>query len=150
MIRLVLGAIGGADYQDKNKVDLFGSGQFSSEHVDTIKPYICIFMEAWLTSVKAQLLLHKNGFHYSTTLWQSLGLVIHKLFLEKKTLEEFAKAGAILGRLDYSKSAKHWEKCDALELDVSGQSYKNVSGGGRAFRIALTNYLLECLSEQEK
>ncbi|MCS0072386.1 MULTISPECIES: hypothetical protein [Vibrio] len=150
MIRLVLGAIGGADYQDKNKVDLFGSGPFSAEHIDTIKPYICIFMEAWLNSVKAQLLSHKNGFHYSTTLWQSLGLVIHKLFLEKKTLEEFAKAGAVLGRLDYSKTAKHWGRCDALELDVSGQNYKNVTGGGRAFRIALTNYLLEYLSEREK
>ncbi|WP_235868255.1 hypothetical protein [Vibrio paracholerae] len=150
MIRLVLGAIGGADYQDKNKVDLFGSGPFSAEHIDKIKPYICIFMEAWLDSVKVQLLSNKNGFHYSTTLWQSLGLVIHNLYLEKKNLEEFAKAGAVLGRLDYSKSAKHWGRCGALELDVLGQSYKNVTGGGRALRIALTNYLLGYLSEQEK
>lgn len=150
MIRLVLGAIGGADYQDKNKVDLFGSGPFSVEHIDTIKPYICIFMEAWLNSVKEQLFSYRNGFHYSTTLWQSLGLVIHKLFLEKKTLEEFAKSGDVLGRLDYSKSAKHWGRCDGLGLDVSGQNYKNITGGGRAFRIALTNYLLEYLSGQEK
>ncbi|TOP89804.1 hypothetical protein CGH06_22440 [Vibrio parahaemolyticus] len=150
MIRLVLGAIGGADYQDKNKVDVFGSGPFSAKHTNVIKPYICIFMEAWLKSVKGQLFSHKSGFHYSTTLWQSLGLVIHKLFLNEEPINEFAKAGAFLGQLDYSKSAKHWGDCDALELDASGKLYKNATGGGRAIRIAMAHYLFNVYQSGKK
>lgn len=50
--------------------------------------------------------------------------MIHKLFLNEEPINEFAKAGAFLGQLDYSKSAKHWGDCDALELDASGKLYK--------------------------
>ncbi|TNZ36414.1 hypothetical protein CGK50_23135, partial [Vibrio parahaemolyticus] len=65
-------------------------------------------------------------------------------------INEFAKAGAFLGQLDYSKSAKHWGDCDALELDASGKLYKNATGGGRAIRIAMAHYLFNVYQNGKK
>ncbi|WP_017010252.1 hypothetical protein [Enterovibrio norvegicus] len=144
MIRLVLGVLGGAAIQDKNKIESFGSstGALSLENADSARLRICEFLSAWLKGIEPQLAAGSKGFCHSSQLWQALGLVMHHLIVkENASLKQCQKAGQILGSLDYSKSASHWEQCDVMELDATGKNYKNASGGGRAFRIGLASYL---------
>lgn len=148
MIRLVLGALGGAEVQDKNKVEKFGGnvGPLSCEAILLYKPHICMFLSAWLDGVENELYVCPKGLYKSTQLWQALGLVLHDLInIEKATPLQCENAGSALGKINYSKSAAHWENCDVMEIDKTGKAYKNASGGGRAFRVGLARYLLSKL-----
>lgn len=145
MIRLVLGALGGAGIQDKNKTHSFGgkTGPLSANAAANSKSKICAFLKSWLAAVQPQMTKSSKGFSHSTQLWQALGLVMHNLIVkEEASLKDCSEAGRRLGKLDYSKSATHWGNCDAMEIDASGVNYKNATGGGRAFRIGLANYLI--------
>ncbi|MGR6861520.1 hypothetical protein ACU5EH_15095 [Aliivibrio salmonicida] len=151
MIRMVLGALGGAEAQDKNKISEFGLNvnSFKEDSSILLQPLIINFMKAWLEGIKKQL-IDRDGYHYSPQIWQSLGLVIHNLVKTKMDEANIKQAGKILGRLDYSKKALHWKNCNAMELDASGSYYKNATGGGRAFRVGISKYFLEVIKTCSK
>lgn len=148
LIKLVLGAIAGPSAQDKNKVDDFNlnKGAFTHQAISTTKQYIILFLRTWLEGISKQLSNDRDGFHYSPSLWLSLGLLIKKI-TDNTTIDEtersILQAAQALATLDYSKSAKHWSQCKVLTLDMSGKNYKNASGGGRSFRVGLAEYLFD-------
>lgn len=152
LIKLVLGAIAGASAQDKNKVDDFNGrkGAFSEEAISIAKQYIILFLKVWLDGISKQLGSDRDGFHYSPSLWLSLGLLIKEIIATSpinKTEESIRRAAQVLAKLDYSKSAIHWSQCKVMVLDLTGKKYKNATGGGRTFRVGLSNYFLNIICE---
>ncbi|WP_133153221.1 hypothetical protein [Vibrio breoganii] len=145
LIKLVLGAIGGASPQDKNKIEDFNShkGKFSIHSIERTRPHIIEFFKIWLPGVQEQLKNDRDGFHYSPSLWLALGLIINKISIENPsaTKQEITLVADSISQLDYSKSAPHWANCSVMELDAKGSEYKNSSGGGRSFRVGLAHYL---------
>lgn len=147
LIKLVLGAIAGANAQDKNKVDDFNGrkGVFTEEAISITKQYIILFLRVWLGGISKQLSSDRDGFHYSPSLWLSLGLLIKEVAEKSpnnKTEKSILRAAQALSKLDYSKTALHWGECKVMTMDLSGKKYKNATGGGRSFRVGLANYLL--------
>ncbi|USD32102.1 MULTISPECIES: hypothetical protein [Vibrio] len=147
LIKLVLGSIAGANAQDKNKVDDFNGrkGVFSEETISTTKQYIILFLKVWLDGISKQIGSDRDGFHYSPSLWLSLGLLIKKIIDTSpinETQASIHRSAQMLAQLGYSKSAEHWNQCKVMDLDLTGQKYKNATGGGRSFRVGLSNYLL--------
>lgn len=147
LIKLVLGAIAGVNAQDKNKVDDFNGrkGAFSEEAISITKQYIILFFKVWLDGISKQIGSDRDGFHYSSSLWLSLGLVIKEIIdisPISKTEGSIYRSAQTLAQLDYSKSAAHWKQCKVMVLDLTGKKYKNATGGGRSFRVGLSNYLL--------
>lgn len=141
LVKLVLGAIGGASPQDKNRVDDFNTnkGKFSEAAIELARSHIIVFLTVWLDGVKEQFVSDRDGFHYSPSLWLAIGLLINRL--NHSDEDEVAMVAKQLSKLDYSRSAEHWVDCEVMVLDGKGSEYKNASGGGRPFRIGLANYL---------
>ncbi|PMM12474.1 hypothetical protein BCT61_05480 [Vibrio breoganii] len=145
LIKLVLGAIGGATPQNGNKIEDFNThkGAFDKEAIQEAQPHIAAFIDTWLTGIREQLKNDRDGFHYSPSVWLALGLIIHHI-LHSKGVDidsELQKAALKLSQINYSKSASHWANCEVMMLDAKGQEYKNASGGGRPFRAGLAKYL---------
>lgn len=145
MLHMVVATIGGNKLRMSTKVmDQLSDGSLIDlQRLDKIKPAITTFFSAWLLSCQHQLKYNRDGFHYSTQIWQALGLVIHYLISNQYTLEELERVGYLLGQLDYSRDAEHWQHCPAMKLDMRGYQYKNATSGGRTFREGIARYFIE-------
>ncbi|EAS40733.1 hypothetical protein C9J48_11025 [Photobacterium profundum] len=146
MIRLLLGAVGGASIQASTQIaqKLSNNTPIDSELLENVYPCIKGFLTAWLEGVKEKLRQNRDGFYYSTQVWQALGLVIyHLLFVSKSNdINQFATAGRVLGDLDYARNASHWANCKAMTKDINGENYKNATKGGRTFREGVAEYFV--------
>lgn len=148
MLHMVVAAVAGNRLRMSTKVmnQLSDGSLIDQQRLDNIKPAITTFFSAWLLSCQHQLKYNRDGFHYSTQVWQALGLVIHHLINNQYTLEELERAGHLLGLLDYSRDAEHWQHCPAMKLDMRGSQYKNATSGGRTFREGVARYFIELVS----
>lgn len=145
MLHMVVAAVAGNKLRMSTKVmnQLSDGSLIDQPRLDSIKPAIITFFSAWLSSCQHQLKYNRDGFHYSTQIWQALGLVIHYLISNQYTLEELERVGHLLGQLDYSRDAEHWQYCSAMKLDMRGYQYKNSTSGGRTFREGVAKYFIE-------
>ncbi|MGS0825105.1 hypothetical protein ACVBIO_04775 [Shewanella sp. 0m-8] len=145
MLQMVIAAIGGCRLRMSTKtMDQLSDGSLiDTNRLEKIKPPIIAFFSAWLSSCESQLKYNRDGFHYSTQIWQALGLVIHYLIVNQHTLKDLEKCGHLLGELDYSRDATHWQYCSAMKLDLRGRIYKNSTSGGRTFREGIAKYFIE-------
>jgi len=148
MLHMVVAAVAGNKLRISTKVmnQLSDGSLIDQPRLDNIKPAITTFFSAWLLSCQHQLKYNRDGFHYSTQIWQALGLVIHYLVSNQYTLEELERVGHLLGQLDYSRDAEHWRHCPAMKLDMRGYQYKNATSGGRTFREGVARYFIELVS----
>ncbi|GIU10815.1 MULTISPECIES: DNA sulfur modification protein DndB [unclassified Shewanella] len=148
MLHMILAAIGGSRLRMSTKTinQLSDGSTIDRPRLERIKPAIIIFFSAWLESCQKQLKYNRDGFHYSTQIWQALGLVIHDLIDNQYSLDNLKRAGSLLGQLDYSRDAKHWQYCSAMMIDIRGYHYKNATSGGRTFREGIARYFIEVVS----
>lgn len=147
MLQVVLASVCGAKIKmSSESLAKLTDGTFSNEDsLRELKPFLVAFYKSWLDEATTQFLRNRDGFHYSTQIWQALALVVHELLRRECDLEKIAIYGQILGKLDYSKKASHWSNCKAMVLDTSGINYKNATNGGRSFRDAVARYFLELI-----
>lgn len=149
MIRVILGAVGGASVQDKTRIKENGQlpdgTVLDSKYLENIEPYLQQFFITWIDCVKGQLLRDRDGYLYSSQVWQAIGLVMHYLFQHEKTISEFEKAAKKIGQLDYSRSATHWSNCQAMRLDATGRFYINATNGGRRLKVGVANYFIKLI-----
>ncbi|GIC75342.1 hypothetical protein [Moritella sp. F3] len=148
MLHMIVAAVAGNKLRMSTKVmnQLSDGSLIDLPRLDSIKPAITTFFSAWLSSCQHQLKYNRDGFHYSTQIWQALGLVIHYLISNQYTLEELERVGHQLGQLDYSRDAEHWQHCPVMKLDMRGCQYKNATSGGRTFREGIARYFIELVS----
>ncbi len=71
---------------------------------------------------------------------------MHQLVQDDASIENIAQAGLILGKLDYSKKAKHWHNCEVMGLDSNGRLFKNSVNSTREFRNGLASYFLSLVN----
>ncbi|WP_019628848.1 hypothetical protein [Moritella marina] len=149
MLHMVVAAVAGNKLRMSTKVmgELSDGSLIDQTRLDSIKPAIITFFSAWLSSCQHQLKYNRDGFHYSTQIWQALGLVINHLISNQCSLEELERVGHLLGQLNYSRDAEHWQHCPAMKLDIRGYQYKNATSGGRTFREGLARYFIELVSK---
>lgn len=146
MIGLVLAAIGGRSARLTNPIPtkLPDKRLITEELINETKCSIIDFLKQWLSFLEPQFKNNPHGFHYSTQVWQAIGLVIYHLHKTSNT-ESIGRAASILGSLDYDKSASHWSACHALKLDASRKTYVNATGGGRSLRDGVAEYFISLL-----
>ncbi|EJB8415875.1 hypothetical protein MW329_002322 [Vibrio vulnificus] len=144
--RLVLGAIGGKEAQNKCSSSDFGKpeSRLSLDRAEFYRKPIVAFLKEWLLSIDNQI-SNRDSLIYSAQTWQALGLVIHDLVESKVPEHRLTQAAKIIGELSYEKDSKHWDNCDVMELDLSHNYYKSSVKGGREFRLGLSVYMLSIL-----
>ncbi|MCF7482591.1 hypothetical protein L3V31_12720 [Vibrio sp. J1-1] len=153
LFKMIVGAVAGIGTQEYSKMskDLtLATGEnltsaLSKGYVD----FIITFFKEWLESQKNAFIRNRSGYQLSPQVWQALGLTIHQLVSDGASKEQLKVAGKVLGQLDYSKSAKHWNECSVMELDSKGRLYKNAANSTRQFRVGLFEYFLDVLKTAE-
>lgn len=136
LTRFVLGGIGGFSMQSRLKGtrEMPDGALLGDTHVNTIKSDLTLFLETWIYEQGDDFSMNRNGFQLVTTLIQSLGLVFHQVWNNCIDLTPASRTNHIysvaekLGRLDYSRRARHWSECSFLALSEDG-TYKVASGG---------------------
>ncbi len=150
LFKLLVGAVAGAGTQEYSKmpkdITLESGETLTSVLAGGYMSNISTFMRGWLKSLKESFVSNRSGYQLSPQVWQALGLVIHQLVKDGMSLDELENAGLVLGNLDYSKNAKHWQKCQVMELDAQGRIYKNAATSTRLFRQGLQEYFLEVIN----
>lgn len=150
LFKLIVGAVAGASKQEYSKMSkdltLENGRSITSVLADGYIKNISAFISGWLEPLKASFKSNRSGYQLSPQVWQSLGLVIHRLINDGMSIEELTNAGRALGSLDYSKNAKHWKSCPVMELDSQGRIYKNAASSTRLFRIGLQEYFLKVIN----
>ncbi|MGR5120449.1 DNA sulfur modification protein DndB [Vibrio astriarenae] len=146
MAGLVLAAIGGRSARLTTPLPkkLPNKESITEELINETKHSVIDFLKVWLSTLAGQFDKNPDGFHYSSQVWQALGLVIHHLH-EVDASDSVIKSAKVLAHLDYDKSAKHWSNCSALKLDVTGKYYINATGGGRSLRDGIAKYFITLL-----
>lgn len=116
--------------------------QIIDDALDTVIP----LMSGWLSCLESEFKQDSSGFHRSMQIWQALGIVAYHLMHHAYLTEsELFVAGKTLGQLDYSKSASHWENCEAFKKDASDKFWINATGGGRTLRDKVAEYFISVL-----
>ncbi|HFD4043586.1 TPA: hypothetical protein ACGU4V_003731 [Vibrio vulnificus] len=150
LFKLIVGAVAGAGTQEYSKMSkdltLESGRSLTSVLADGYMKSITAFISGWLEPLKASFISNRSGYQLSPQVWQSLGLVIHQLVNDGMSDHELTDAGRVLGSLNYSKNAKHWENCPVMELDAQGRIYKNAASSTRLFRIGLQEYFLSVIN----
>ncbi|EGQ8007517.1 hypothetical protein [Vibrio parahaemolyticus] len=150
LFKLIVGAVAGASKQEYSKMSkdltLENGRSITSVLADGYIKNISAFISGWLEPLKASFKSNRSGYQLSPQVWQSLGLVIHRLINDGMSIEELTNAGRVLGSLDYSKNAKHWKICPVMELDSQGRIYKNAASSTRLFRVGLQEYFLKVIN----
>ncbi|NAW65202.1 hypothetical protein [Photobacterium halotolerans] len=151
LFKLLVGAVAGAGTQEYSKmpkdITLESGESLTSVLAGGYMNNISVFMKGWLKSLKESFVSNRSGYQLSPQVWQALGLVIHQLVKDGMLPDELENAGLLLGKLDYSKNAKHWQKCPVMELDSQGSIYKNAASSTRLFRLGLQTYFLKVISD---
>ncbi|MFA0612627.1 hypothetical protein AB4582_00180 [Vibrio splendidus] len=150
LFKFLVGAIAGAHVQEICKMSddvTTHSGKKVSEclakgHLD----YIKAFLSSWLTPLEQGGKAERAGFRLSAQIWQALALVIYRLSSDGASVQDVSHAGLVLGRLDYSKKATHWNDCEVMALDSNGRLYKNAANSTREFRNGLADYFYSVFS----
>lgn len=146
LFKFIVGSIAGPHIQENSKMSddamlLTGkrvSAVLSNAHVE----YIEVFLSAWLQPFEQNSKSMRSGFRLSAQIWQALALVLHQLIIDGSSIEKIMQTGLVLGQLDYSKKAEHWDDCDVMGLDSNGRLYKNAANSTREFRSGLVSYFL--------
>ncbi len=145
LFKFFVGSVAGSQVQETammSKDVTFASGlRVSAVLEDGYIKYIEAFLKAWLQPLENNKLT-KDGFRLSAQIWQALSLVVYQLVVDGASVEEVTQAGLVLGRLDYSKKAKHWHNCEVMGLDSNGRLFKNTANSTREFRNGLARYFL--------
>ena len=146
MAGLVLAAIGGRSARLTTPLPqkLPNKKIITEELINETKQLIIDFLKVWLSTLGTQFEKDPDGFHYSSQVWQALGLVIHHLH-EVDVADSVSESAKVLAHLDYDKAAKHWSNCSALKLDATGKYYINATGGGRSLRDGIAKYFISLL-----
>lgn len=146
MAGLVLAAIGGRSARLTTPLPqkLPNKKLITEDLINETKQLIIDFLKVWLSTLGAQFEKDPDGFHYSSQVWQALGLVIHHLH-EVDVADSMSESAKVLAHLDYDKAAKHWSNCSALKLDATGKYYINATGGGRSLRDGIAKYFISLL-----
>lgn len=146
MAGLVLAAIGGRSARLTTPLPqkLPNKNIITEELINETKQLIIDFLKVWLSTLGTQFEKDPDGFHYSSQVWQALGLVIHHLH-EVDVADSVSESAKVLAHLDYDKAAKHWSNCSALKLDATGKYYINATGGGRSLRDGIAKYFISLL-----
>ena len=146
LFKLVVGAAAGVGTQEYSKmsknVTLANGTSLASVLSDDYISKVAVFLKSWLEQLKEAFANNRSGYHLSPQVWQALGLTIHRLVSGEATLNDLKAAGETLGSLDYSKDAKHWDRCSVMELDARGRIYKNSATSTRLFRVGLFEYFV--------
>ncbi|MEZ8957809.1 hypothetical protein AB6E94_10355 [Vibrio lentus] len=146
LFRLIVGAVAGVGIQEYSKmskdITLSNGTRLTSVLSNGYVSKVAAFLKAWLEPLKEAFANNRSGYHLSPQVWQALGLTIHRLVSDGATLNDLQAAGKVLGNLDYSKDAKHWDTCSVMELDAKGRIYKNAASSTRLFRVGLCEYFL--------
>jgi len=146
LFRLIVGAVAGVGIQEYSKmskdITLSNGTRLTSVLSNGYVSKVAAFLKAWLEPLKEAFANNRSGYHLSPQVWQALGLTIHRLVSDGATLNDLRAAGKVLGNLDYSKDAKHWDTCSVMELDAKGRIYKNAASSTRLFRVGLCEYFL--------
>ncbi|WP_425628190.1 hypothetical protein [Vibrio neptunius] len=144
LFKMIVGAVAGVGTQEYSQmskdITLSNGKKVSSILSDGYLEYISTFLREWLDAQREAFVNNRSGYQLSPQVWQALGLTIHQLVSEEASDVDLIVAGKILGRLNYSKSAKHWSNCSVMELDSKGRIYKNSASSTRQFRIGLFKY----------
>ena len=146
MAGLVLAAIGGRSARLTTPLPqkLPNKKMITEDLINETKQLIIDFLKVWLSTLGTQFEKNPDGFHYSSQVWQALGLVIHHLH-EVDVADSVSESAKVLAHLDYDKAAKHWSNCSALKLDATGKYYINATGGGRSLRDGIAKYFISLL-----
>lgn len=152
LFKLIVGAVAGIGTQEYSKmskdVTLADGSKISSTLSGNYLSKISAFLKAWLEPLKVEFANNRSGYHLSPQVWQALGLTIHQLLNDGASITKLKSAGKTVGELDYRKSASHWGRCDVMELDSKGRTYKNASSSTRQFRSGLSTYFLQLIDEE--
>lgn len=144
LFKMIVGAVAGVGTQEYSQmskdITLSNGKKLSSILSDGYLDHICTFLRGWLDAQREAFVNSRSGYQLSPQVWQALGLTIHQLVSEEASNVDLKVAGELLGRLNYSKSAKHWSNCSVMELDSKGRIYKNSASSTRQFRIGLFKY----------
>ncbi|MGR5268662.1 hypothetical protein ACPV5R_12995 [Vibrio astriarenae] len=146
MAGLVLAAVGGRSARVTSPLPnkLPNKSMITDDLINKTKDSIIDFLKIWLSTLAEQFGKNPDGFHYSSQVWQALGLVIHHLH-DVDAVDSVSESAQVLGQLDYDKAAKHWSNCSALKLDATGRYYINATGGGRSLRDGIAKYFISLL-----
>ncbi len=147
IVRLIQGALGGAQLQVKNAQarQLPDGREIDSQLIDNHRLKINTFLTTWVDAQGDTFGQERNGYQTNSSLLQAMGLVYYsicKAHANKNDDEliEILKSSALtLSRLDYGRFGKHWENCQVMSMKKLG--YSNNTGGGRTFREGLAAYL---------
>ncbi|AYO03598.1 hypothetical protein [Vibrio parahaemolyticus] len=148
LVQVILASLGGKNIRIEKRLPthLTNKSAITNSLVDQALKALIPLMQGWLSYVAPQLKQGSNGFHRSMQTWQALGVVTYHLTQNTTlTTQQLFDAGQRLGQLDYGKSAKHWENCNAFKKDATGQYWINATGGGRTFRDKMADYFIEVL-----
>ncbi|MGY6437363.1 hypothetical protein [Vibrio parahaemolyticus] len=148
LIQIILASLGGKNIRIDKRLPTHLANQSAITNsliAQTLEALIPL-MRGWLSYVAPKLKQGSNGFHRSMQTWQALGVVTYHLTQNTTlTTQQLFDAGKKLGQLDYGKNATHWENCNALKKDVTGQYWINATGGGRTFRDKMADYFIDVL-----
>ncbi|MCF9254438.1 hypothetical protein J8B35_21920, partial [Vibrio parahaemolyticus] len=151
LFKLLVGAVAGAGTQEYSKmpkdITLESGESLTSVLACGYMNNISAFMRGWLKPLKESFVINRSGYQLSPQVWQALGLVIHQLVADGMLPDELENVGLVLGKLDYSKNAKHWKNCSVMELDAQGRIYKNAASSTRMFRLGLQEYFLKIIND---
>ncbi len=155
LFKMIVGAVAGVGTQEYSKMSKDLTLASTGDSLTSIlsKGYVdCIitFLKEWLEPQKKAFIHNRSGYQLSPQVWQALGLTIHQLISDGASKEQLKAAGKILGQLDYSKNAEHWNECSAMEMDSKGRLYKNAANSTRQFRVGLYEYFLDVLKKENE
>lgn len=149
LFKLLVGAVAGIGTQEYSKMSknlTLPNGELLSSVLshDCVNR-VAIFLRAWLEPLKNAFVDDRSGYHLSPQVWQAIGLTFHHLNQGDVSNDELVSAGNAIGKLDYSKTAKHWNDCSVMDLDAKGRIYKNAASSTRLFRAGLAEYFVEVI-----
>jgi len=146
MVRFCQGALGGQKMQSKSTGarQLSDGTEVNNKYIKSFKPLVTLFLSTWLDTLGSKMSQDKTGYQVNSSAVQSLGLVFYAIYNSNSSNEEKLKHALIdgatrIGKLDYSRFAKHWERCDVMEMREKG--YASSAGGGRTFREGIGRYV---------
>lgn len=119
MSRLVLGAIGGKEAQNKCSSSDFGKpeSRLSLDRAEFYRKPIVAFLKEWLLSIDNQI-SNRDSLIYSAQTWQALGLVIHDLVESKVPEHRLTQAVRIIGELSYEKDSAFFKVVVIIRLVI--------------------------------
>ncbi|MEH0690908.1 hypothetical protein H4F17_17900 [Vibrio cholerae] len=153
LFKLLVGAVAGIGTQEYSKMSknlTLPNGELLSSVLshDCVNR-VAIFLRAWLEPLKNAFVDDRSGYHLSPQVWQAIGLTFHHLNQGDVSNDELVSAGNAIGKLDYSKTAKHWNDCSVMDLDAKGRIYKNAASSTRLFRAGLAEYFVGVIEALE-